>query len=204
MPAQYAYASDFDTAAGELATADQTRLDSLLELGSRECDDESGLAPGHWGTVSAVYSFEARGGDILWLCDGAGRQHLLRSPTTDKVEFDANNDGTYEYAWDLADAWLEGWPLNEVANGGAFTALRLRPVATAPLRTWTAGGRVRITSTSWGYGATPPVAVKNCAILKAHGLSQRLFAGEIVEEKLRQASVDARVMHRSYLIPAIA
>lgn len=93
--------------------------------------------------------------------------------------------------------------MNEVANGGAFTALRLRPVSTAPLTTWTAGGRIRITSTSWGYGATPPTAVKNCAIVKAHGLSQRLFAGEIVEEALRQASVDANVKHRSYWIPSV-
>lgn len=205
MPEQYAHAEDFTGATGNLSEADQARLEELLAHGSRGCDEESGVVPGHGvAVVSTAYVFEAQGDDILWLRDATGRQYLLRTVQADKIEVDADDDGTYEYAWDFADAWVEGYPLNAVANGGVFTGIRLRSsLSTAPLAEWR--GRVRVTG-DWGNatGSDEALRVKYCAIAKAHGLSQRLFAGEFVDEALRQASVEARVPHRSYKLPAIA
>lgn len=199
MSAGYVVAGDLETAIGEVTMPDQVRIDNLLEEGSDECDRESGIAPRHWGPIVATvtYEFDSTGGEVLRLRDDDGLQYFLRE--LDTVEVDVDNDGVFEYSWDLADAWLEGVPVNAVVNGGAFTGLRLRGVSTAPETAW--AGRVRITATDgWGH-AEVPQAVKSCVIVKAHGLSQRLFAGEIVEESLRQASVDARVSHPTYRLP---
>lgn len=80
MVSQYAIAADLESGIGELPIPDVLRIEALLEQASRECDEDSGLAPGHWATVSGTFEFEAHGGDILRLRDGRATSTCCAHP----------------------------------------------------------------------------------------------------------------------------
>lgn len=155
-----ATAAEYRAAVGRVSTAEDATILALLTTVTRVVERRARVAPGMFGpqTDSLTFTFDAPGGQVLYLRDDSGLQYFLRSVADDGIGIDSELDGTFDgYEVDLDDAWVSGKPANALQFSEPYTAIEILPhVSGAAPLCWPARNRsVRITSTAWGWAAVP-------------------------------------------------
>lgn len=210
-----ATAGEYRDRTGKQSTAADTTIGALLTTMTRVVERRIGVAPGMLKPQTGLtFTFSAQGGSRLHLRDDRGSQYLLRSITADSLKIDASRDGTFDdYLLDTADLWVTPIPVNAAALEQPYTAIDLRPLASATITQWPdAEASVQITGT-WGWAATPG-ALKERVIAMTRELIETHAAGPTLTIANLDESVQINPTTRSlmamlerefrYRIPAVA
>lgn len=145
---------EYRAATGRASSAGDAQIFEALVSNTRRLERMAKAAPGYWQTHSATYDFDARGGPILRLRQN-GRGYCFTAITANSLQVDDDDDGTYEYSWDTADAWIRPEPVNASTASEPYKAIRILTGRSAPRTTWpNAEHSVRIAGT-WGWAAVP-------------------------------------------------
>lgn len=173
----YATAAQYRTRVGSQASGANATLDTQLLTASRLIERKLDLVPGAFNSA-AVTDIVLDGIDpqMLHLRDRAGRAAFFQAITADKFEVDADGDGTYEYAWDLDDAWLRGLPENAAAGSEPYTGFQLLPGRGSPLQALPMGLACFRLSGTQGWATVPDIIVElTCQLV--HDLRLGQLAG---------------------------
>lgn len=161
--------------AGQKATADAA-LPSQLTGMTRLLEKSLQVQPGAFNQHSATYTFSGNGTDRLWLRDDAGLRYYLRTITADSLKIDTDRDGTFNYLFDSADAWVRLSPDNAALQGEPYRWIDLRSITHAPIVRFPAGERNIEIAGTWGW-ATIPDIITQLVIHRTNELRQALAGG---------------------------
>ncbi|HRC63542.1 MAG TPA: hypothetical protein PLX85_10025, partial [Dehalococcoidia bacterium] len=176
----YATKDEYRAAVGSKATGTDTTLDAQLTAMTRQTERSLQVAPGGFNSHAGTYTFDAHGGQVLWLRDSADLGYFLQSITADSCGIDIEEDGTFDYyTLDLGDAWLRGLPEHAATFSEPYIALQLLAHRTnaEPTEWPDQPASVRIAGT-WGWAAVPRV-IKELVIHRTHELREALKGGAL-------------------------
>lgn len=201
MPVLDAYATgeDYEARATDgVGVSDSDELAEDLEAASRLLDAELGVHDGAFNSHTATYTFDAVGGEVLWLRDRSDRAYFLQAVQADGIGIDVERDGTFDYyTLDLNDAWVRGLPENASALSRPYTSLEiLGSIVGAEPTCWPdQRAAVRINGT-WGWSSVPE-AIKALTITMTRELRDLYGAGSVGEtQQLDEAVPLARDTRR--------
>lgn len=177
-----ATAEEYRAATSRVSTVRDAELEEALKSNTRRLEKMLDVAVGYWNTHSATYTFDGRGGSILYLRQD-GRGYCLTAITADSLKVDDDDDGTFEYTWDLDEDFVRGLPVNASSTTGEpFKALQLLTGRSAPRTTWPIYPAAVEIAGTWGWAEVPhPVRAAVIAMTReeldaqAAGSTRQLF-----------------------------
>lgn len=150
--------TDLNTLKAELKiltsdTAEDSRLERLIEEASRAIDDFTGRR------------FYQAVGTLYYTADDSGELEIDECGDAGTILTDADGDRTYETTWASTDYDLE--PFNALAHGRAFTRVRTTPNGNYTFPTTPKGVQV---VGSFGYSSSTPKPIEAACLRWAERL----------------------------------